>query len=201
MNKTEEVNKRTDDVSTDLTVVQEAGFDLTPLNQQSIELINQIIAEQDIQKSKDLTYLFNLNQNKKTIARINKLNDLLDIIADQAITRFSEHADEITTQELMNGLKTVQESVERGQKQVAGVQETPLIQINQQNNEVNLGDNAANLTKESRDRIKQAVFAMLGSLDNTNSNTNNESTPMETPFNTDELTVTELINEGVEKDI
>ena len=34
------------------------------LNKESLELINQLIAEQDIERTKDLTHLFNINQNK-----------------------------------------------------------------------------------------------------------------------------------------
>ena len=34
------------------------------LNRESLELINQLIAEQDIERTKDLTHLFNINQNK-----------------------------------------------------------------------------------------------------------------------------------------
>lgn len=132
------------------------------LNVQSCELIKQIIAEQDVEKTKDLTYLFNQNQNKKTLVRINKLNELLDVITDQAIDRFSKHSDEITTKEIMDSLKTVQDSIDRGNQQVAGVQEAPLIQINQQNNEVTFGEEGTSLNKESRERVKAAVMAMLG---------------------------------------
>ena len=135
------------------------------LNRESLDLINQIIAEADIEKTKDLTYLFNLNQNKKTMIRVDKLSGLQDNLVDQLVRRISERPDEISNKELMDGLKIVQDIIERGQKQVAGVTETPLIQINQQNNEVNIGDStAAGLTRESRDKVKNAVNALLASL-------------------------------------
>jgi hypothetical protein len=53
------------------------------LNKESLALINQIIAESDIEKTKDLTHLFNLNQNKKTMVRIDKLSGLQDNLVDQ----------------------------------------------------------------------------------------------------------------------
>ena len=135
------------------------------LNKESFDLINQIIAESDIEKTKDLTYLFNINQNKKTMIRVDKLSGLQDNLVDQLVRRISERPDEISNKELMDGLKIVQDIIERGQKQVAGVTETPLIQINQQNNEVNIGDQAAaGLTRESRDKVKNAVNALLASL-------------------------------------
>ncbi len=135
------------------------------LNRESLELINQLIAEQDIERTKDLTHLFNINQNKKTMIRIDKLSGLQDNLVDQFVKRIAERPDQISTKELMDGLKIVQDIIERGQKQVAGVTETPLIQINQQNNEVNIGDSAtAGLSRESRDKVKNAVNALLSSL-------------------------------------
>lgn len=137
------------------------------LNDESKALIEQIIAETDEQKVRDLTYLFNANQNKKTMARVNKLSDLLDTITDQALERFTARPDEISNKELFDGLKTVQDLIERGQKQVAGAGETPLIQINQQNNEVNVGGaSASTLNRDSRERVKSAVLSLLDSITN-----------------------------------
>lgn len=136
------------------------------LNEESKALLDQIIAETDEQKVRDLTYLFNANQNKKTMARVNKLSDLLDTITDQALARFTARPDEISNKELFDGLKVVQDLIERGQKQVSGAGETPLIQINQQNNEVNVGSNTSNLNRDSRERVKAAVLGLLDSITN-----------------------------------
>ena len=142
-----------------------ATVKLVNLNDESRALIEQITAETDEQKVRDLTHLFNANQNKKTMIRVDKLSGLQDNLVDQLVRRISERPDEISNKELMDGLKIVQDIIERGQKQVAGVTETPLIQINQQNNEVNIGDStAAGLTRESRDKVKNAVNALLASL-------------------------------------
>lgn len=143
----------------ELIEIQKAALD-----QESTELINKIILETDVSKAKDLTHLFNLNQNKKTMVRVNKLNELLDVIAGQTMLRFSSKPDEISNQELLQGLKVVQDIIERGQKQIAGVGETPLIQINQQNNEINMGNAEPTLSKESRDKVKNAVMAILSGL-------------------------------------
>lgn len=145
--------------STALTVVNAAD-----LNQESLALINQIIAESDIEKTKDLTHLFNINQNKKTMIRIDKLSGLQDHLVDQFAKRIAERPDEISNKELMDGIRIVQDIIERGQKQVEGVNQTPLIQFNQQNNSVNLGDSSTQLNKESRDRVKNAVLGLLSSL-------------------------------------
>lgn len=134
------------------------------LNKESLNLINQLIAEQDIERTKDLTHLFNINQNKKTMIRIDKLSGLQDNLVDQFVKRIAERPDQISNKELMDGLKIVQDIIERGQKQVEGVDQTPLIQINQQTNSVNIGDTQTNLNRESREKVKNAVLSLLNGL-------------------------------------
>ena len=148
---------------------QETGITVAKpqsLSEESKAIIDQLITETDEQKVRDLTHLFNANQNKKTMARVNKLSDLLDTITDQALARFTARPDEISNKELFDGLKTVQDLIERGQKQVSGAGETPLIQINQQNNEVNVGNTQSNLNRDSRERVKAAVLGLLDSITN-----------------------------------
>jgi hypothetical protein len=150
----------TDSTETGLVVV-----DTVKLNKESAALIEQIIAESDENKARELTQLFNANQNKKTMVIVNKLSDLLDTITNQALTRFTARPDEISNKELFDGLKIVQDLIERGQKQVSGVGETPLIQFNQQNNEVNVdGSSVNNLNRDSRERVKAAVMGLLTSI-------------------------------------
>lgn len=156
--------------TTDDDAVPETGLTTVPavdLNQESLALISQIIAETDEQKTRDLTQLFNANQNKKTMVRVNKLSDLLDIITDQALARFTARPDEISNKELFDGLKVVQDLIERGQKQVSGAGEMPLIQVNQQNNEVTIGGAPSTLSRDSRERVKSAVLGLLESITTT----------------------------------
>lgn len=156
--------------TTDDEAVTETGLTTVPtvdLNQESLALISQIIAETDEQKTRDLTQLFNANQNKKTMVRVNKLSDLLDTITDQALARFTARPDEISNKELFDGLKVVQDLIERGQKQVSGAGEMPLIQVNQQNNEVTIGGAPSTLSRDSRERVKSAVLGFLESITTT----------------------------------
>lgn len=169
--------------STDLS--NEVILNKKDLDNESLEIINQLIAEKDVSKTKDLTYLFNANQNKKTMIRVNKLNELLDIIADQTMARFSRRPDEISNQELLQGLKIVQDVVERGQRQVTEAVDAPLIQINQQNNEINLGD-SGNLSSESKERVKQAVLAILAGINQPLPATSDEPEIIETVDTTSE---------------
>ena len=151
-----------DDAQTSSTALTVVNAD--DLNRESLTLINQIIAESDIEKTKDLTHLFNINQNKKTMIRIDKLSGLQDHLVDQFARRIAERPDEISNKELMDGIRIVQDIIERGQKQVEGVNQTPLIQFNQQNNSVNIGESGPQLNKESRDRVKNAVLSLLSGL-------------------------------------
>jgi len=155
------------DENTDLSILtdpEKVAEARKVLNAESLALIAQIVDEQNLERTKDLTHLFNVNQNKKTMIRVNKLSDLMDVITDQAVARFTNRPDEISNQDLMNSLKTVQDLIERGTKQASGVQDTPLIQINQQTNEVNVGDTGINLGRDSRERVKNAVSALLSNL-------------------------------------
>lgn len=155
------------DENTDLSILtdpEKVAEARKVLNAESLALIAQIVDEQNLERTKDLTHLFNVNQNKKTMIRVNKLSDLMDVITDQAVARFTNRPDEISNQDLMNSLKTVQDLIERGTKQASGVQDTPLIQINQQTNEVNVGDTGINLGRDSRERVKNAVGALLSNL-------------------------------------
>lgn len=148
------------DVSKNLPAVTNAD-----LNQESLELLTQIIAEKDEDKTRDLTYLFNVNQNKKTMVRMDKLSGLQDGLVDQFVKRIAERPDEISNKELMDGLRIVQDIIERGQRQVSGVdQPMPMIQVNQQNTSINVGTEGNELNRESRERVKNAVLGLLSGL-------------------------------------
>lgn len=171
------------------------------LNKESLGLINKIIAESDLEKSKDLTYLFNINQNKKTLVRVNKLSDLLDTMTQQALIRFTTKPDEISNKELMDGLKIVQDLIERGQRQAAGVNDVsqPLIQINQQTNSVNIGGdgNETQLSRDSRERVKNAVLDLLNGITKQNSSTNIETTDfIDISKQNDDIIEAEIIEEN-----
>jgi len=162
----EDIKKENNQI-TDLAVQEdkETALAIDPVNvkaldKESVKLINELIAENDMDKVKDLTYLFNVNQNKKTLARNNKLNELMDSLTGEAMNRVNNRPDEITSTELFNMMKITQELMEKGQKQAAGITDTaPLIQINQQTNTVNT--EGKSFTKESRNKIQNAVSDIL----------------------------------------
>ena len=149
------------------------AVDTSDLNAESLDILNQIIAAEDIDKTKDLTYLFNINQNKKTMVRIDSLSNLQDKLVGLLSNRVTERPDEMSNQEVMQALKVVQDIIERGTKQITGQNEQPLIQINQQTNSVNVGDEAAGLNRDSRDKVRRAIMSILDNVKDT-ANTDTE---------------------------
>lgn len=155
------------------TTTELVAVDTSDLNAESLNILNQIIAAEDIDKTKDLTYLFNVNQNKKTMVRIDSLSNLQDKLVGLLSNRVTERPDEMSNQEVMQALKVVQDIIERGTKQITGQNEQPLIQINQQTNSVNVGDEAAGLNRDSRDKVRRAIMSILDNVKDT-ANTDTE---------------------------
>lgn len=126
------------------------------------DLINQIIEEQDVDKVNDLTQLFNLNQRKREIARTNRLSNLLEIIDDEVITRFSAYPESFDNDQLVKYMDATQRTINNISQ---NINQTPQIQINTQHNEVHI--NQSGLDRESRAKVLSTVNAILSSLQNT----------------------------------
>lgn len=162
---TRQVNDSNETVITAETHLLQQLATITPeelqkLDAESVGIINKVIEEEDINKTKSLAQLFNNNQSKKTMVRLNKMGGLLDKIVDQLITRVTEKPDNMSNQELLQAIKTIQDSVEKNQARLNQNVDTPLIQINQQTNEIHLSDDQQR-SRESRERIRYAVMAVL----------------------------------------
>lgn len=146
----------------EVALVKDLSAEKIELDSAALQIIKQTIAENDVVKTKDLTAMFNNIQKKKAMVRVDKLNNLLDVITDQAIERFTMRPDELSNQELFQGLKTIQDLAEKNQKMLTEqTDQPPLIQINQQ--EVNIGT-ATELDRTSRDKVKNAVANILASI-------------------------------------
>lgn len=123
-------------------------------------LVNDILNEKDPKKVKDLTYLFNIAQTKKSVLRAVNLNNLLDKVNDQMEERLTKRADQFSNKDLLDYMDKMTGALEKAQKQVQDVDPTPAIQINQQN--INLGE--AGLSRESRQNVMDAVASILKRL-------------------------------------
>lgn len=134
-------------------------LDIIPLQQEEAEVAYKIIEERDIDKVKDLAHLFNLNQSKKNLLRVIKLNSLLDKVSDQMIERFEKTPGAFSNKDLLDYMQVTQAAIDRANKSLELIDETPAIQL-QQNNQVNINV-VDTLDRESRERITDAVKAIL----------------------------------------
>ena len=71
-----------------------------PLDSNSNALAENILKESDLDEIKRLTQLFNLNQAKKNVLRVLKLNSLLDKVSDQMLERFEKRPGEFSNSDV-----------------------------------------------------------------------------------------------------
>ena len=133
------------------------------LSLEAQKVIGELTSEKDKQKMQALEQQFNEIQRKKQLARISKLSEVQDMLTDQFYQRISQRPDEISNKEMLDGMKVVQDLMEKNQKHTESAEEIPqLIQINQ--TEVNVGNT---LNRDSRERVKNAVLGLLDSINKT----------------------------------
>ena len=145
------------------------------LQNKTDELVNQILAEDDVNKVKDLTHLFNVACVKKDIIRVKTLDNLYDTVISKVAERFEKRPDEFSNSDLISYLQATQNALDKAKKSASSVDETPAID-QQQNNQVNIniGD-SEKLTRESRDKVIDAIDAFLKRVKNESANANVES--------------------------
>lgn len=134
-------------------------IDVSPIDTQTTELAQRILDETDVDKVKDLTNLFNLNTQKKSVVRVLKMMDLMDRVTDQVITRFERTPDNFSNEDLIKFMQVTENSIDKANKSLSQVEQTPAIQY-QQNNQVNINIGEG-LNRESRQRVTDAVQSIL----------------------------------------
>lgn len=150
---------------TSLAPVSKVSLDEARINlsAESQRLVGELTFERDRQKMQAIEQQFNDIQRKKQLARVSKLSDVQDMLTDQFYQRITQRPDEISNKEMLDGMKVVQDLMEKNLKQAETIEEVPqLIQINQ--TEVNVG---SNLNRDSRERVKNAVLGLLDSINKT----------------------------------
>lgn len=122
------------------------------------ELSEMIVSENDPSKIEDLTNLFKLNQRKKNIIRANKLSGLLELVDSEVIERFSAYPESFDNDQLIKYMESTTRAISNIEQ---SLDQKPLIQINNQKNEINIGPTSSGLTRESREKVLAAVQALL----------------------------------------
>lgn len=139
--------------------MDEKKNELTPsvkLDLESNNITQQIVNETDPAKIDDLTQLFMLNKKKKNLVRMNKLSNLLDVIDDEVILRFSEEPDTFNNDQLVKYMTATQQILGNISQEI---EKTPLIQINNQKNEIHI--NEEGLSRESRMKVLDVISKIL----------------------------------------
>lgn len=136
--------------------------DIVPVNSIDTKidgLVENIMDEQDPEKTKDLVDLFNWNISKKNVARIQKLNKLYDSITNQMTERVDKRADQFSNSDLLDYVKTIQGAIDINTKNLSQVKEPPLI-LQQNNTQINV-NMSDTFDRDAKDRILKAVQATL----------------------------------------
>lgn len=128
---------------------------------ESSDIVNQIINEKDTSKIEELTKLFTLNQRKKDIARIDKLSKLLNLVDDEVSNRLVDTPESFNNDQLIKYMGTTQQTLTSLEGNLV---DRPLIQINNQKNEININDSGLN--RESRQKVFDTVMAILNNANN-----------------------------------
>lgn len=139
-------------------------LNVQPLDNRTQQIAQQILDTDDVDKVRDLTALFNLNSQKRNVLRVMKMNKLLDNVTDKVIDRFEKTPDNFSNDDLIKYMQVTENAIEKANKNLNLVEETPAIQLNQNNQvNINIGEN---LTRDSRARINDAVQSILKKLHN-----------------------------------
>jgi hypothetical protein len=180
MEETKDLDLEYSSEETSLAPVSETSLEVANVNLslEAQKIIGELTSEKDKQKLQAIEQQFNEIQRKKQLARVSKLSDVQDMLTDQFYKRISQRPDEISNKEMLDGMKVIQDLMEKSQKQAENVEELPqLIQINQ--TEVNVGNN---LNRDSRERVKNAVLNLLDSINKTAQQTPETPTIIEADF-------------------
>ena len=152
-------------------------INLIPLDNSTEDLAKEIVEEKNFDRTQQLINLFNLNQAKKNALRVLKLNQLLDKVSDQMIERFDKRPGEFSNADLLNYMTVVQSSIDRANKSLNQIDDMPTINLNQVN--VNIQkDDIDVLDRESRERVNDAIKAIMSKINNEKNKTEPEVVPI-----------------------
>ena len=119
------------------------------------ELNTKLMEAQTKAEITDIVNLFNADIKKKEILRAAKYDELLDKIADQVAMRVEQRPDQFTNTELLQYIKTLQESI--ANSFVDPIKDMPVIQVK---NELNIAIGHS-LSSTSKARVRDAIEAIL----------------------------------------
>ena len=146
-------------------IEQEKTLDI--VNTNSIDINDNVLTEQLISSTnpediQNIIYLFNISFQKKNTLRVQKLNQLQDKISDQIDERLTKKAGEFSNKDLLDYFKVFQDSINKNTLNLANQDNILPVQIIQ--NQTNIIEEKNNLSRESKDKIRDAVKSILNKL-------------------------------------
>lgn len=147
-----------------------SSVDLLPIAQeQQGKVLSELVQAEDADSIKDLTHLFNATQTKRNALRIHALNDVQDSLVRQMADRLATQPNNFNNADIASWMKVVQQVMDTSQKNVDQVDAIPAITYQQNNNtQVNVSV-ADTLSRESRERITDAIQKILQNVQNAES--------------------------------
>lgn len=129
------------------------------LNTISKDLLGQAIASDNVSETKSIINLFNLNETKKSMIRVNKLNDIQDNVTRVINERLEKNPNNFSTDDLVKIMKVTQDCLSNSQQLISKTDEIPQISM-VQNNQINIVNNQE-LSRDSRNKIADAVAKFI----------------------------------------
>lgn len=125
-------------------------------------LVDAIIAEDNPSKLKDLTHLFKVHMAKKNIIRLIKYYDMIDLVNAQTLQRLENRPDEISNKDLLSLMTGILTTIEKTSETLGTLDDTTTgLIINQQKNEVNINLAGANLDRDSKEKVVDAIKSLM----------------------------------------
>ena len=133
------------------------------VDKEANEIITSLVKENDSEKIKNITKLFQINQSKKNIMRIMRYGGLLDKVGDQIAERFEKNPNAMSNEDIIKYIKVLQDSISISQEYIDNMEEKPMISITNNKNElnVNVSQNGINLDRDSRENVMNAINEIL----------------------------------------
>lgn len=136
-----------------------------PLDKEEKVIVEKIIEADTKEQLVAQFDLFNMNQSKKNALRVIKLNTLLDKVEDQAIARMTKRPDMISNRELLDYMNVVSNQIDRANKQIDTLKDTPAISLKQENKtQVNI--TVGQVDHEGKEKVIDAISALIKQLNN-----------------------------------
>lgn len=159
------------------------------VDDKATELSKQI-AKVDTKSELDTLYdAFKINDTKKNVFRINKLNNLLDKITEEATARFEQRPGEMSNKEVIDYMNAVSNQIDRSKSTLSQIKDVNLTQVNNTVN-VNIDNKETSLSRESREKVIDFIKDIL----------KNSQEDVTISKDTDNVIDADIVVEGEKKD-